>query len=43
MTPDIIEAHGVRLRPSRSSDAADTVAGCADPLTQRFLPGLPSP
>ncbi|MGN9808112.1 GNAT family N-acetyltransferase [Micromonospora sp. BQ11] len=43
MTPEIVEAHGVRLRPYRAEDAADTAAGCDDPLTQRFLPGLPSP
>ncbi|MFC4020437.1 GNAT family N-acetyltransferase [Micromonospora sp. GCM10011542] len=43
MTPEIVEAHGVRLRPFRAEDAADVVAGCADPLTQRFLSGLPSP
>ncbi|MEV1146243.1 GNAT family N-acetyltransferase [Micromonospora sp. NPDC049799] len=43
MTPDIVEAHGVRLRPYRAEDAADAAAGCDDPLTQRFLPGLPSP
>ncbi|MEW2473982.1 GNAT family N-acetyltransferase [Micromonospora gifhornensis] len=43
MTPETIEAHGVRLRPFRPADEADVVAGCADPLTQRFLDGLPSP
>ncbi|MFG1953615.1 GNAT family N-acetyltransferase [Micromonospora sp. NPDC048830] len=41
--PRLVEAHGVRLRPFRPDDAADTAVGCADPLTQRFLAGLPSP
>jgi RimJ/RimL family protein N-acetyltransferase len=39
----IIEAPGVRLRPFRESDADDITAGCADPLTQRFVSGMPSP
>lgn len=43
MTPETIEAYGVRLRPSRLTDVADTAAACADPLTQRFMPGLPDP
>ncbi|MEU1688568.1 GNAT family N-acetyltransferase [Micromonospora sp. NPDC005707] len=43
MTPEIIEAYGVRLRRDRLTDLADTAAACADPLTQRFLPGLPDP
>ncbi|MGQ5263725.1 GNAT family N-acetyltransferase [Micromonospora sp. ZYX-F-536] len=44
MTPQrVVEAHGVRLRPFRSEDATDVVAGCADPVTQRFLPNLPTP
>ncbi|MBQ1025997.1 GNAT family N-acetyltransferase [Micromonospora sp. C95] len=38
-----IEAYGVRLRPFRLDDAEDVAAGCADPLTQRFLDGLPDP
>ena len=33
----------MRLRPFRESDADDVAAGCADPLTQRFMPLLPSP
>jgi len=33
----------VALRPWRDADADDLAAGCADPLTQRFLPLLPSP
>ena len=32
-----------RLRPLREDDADDLAAGCSDPLTQRFLPLLPSP
>ncbi|MER7442224.1 GNAT family N-acetyltransferase [Micromonospora avicenniae] len=43
MTPEVIEAYGVRLRPSRLTDVADTTAACADPAIQRFLPGLPDP
>ncbi|TCB99957.1 N-acetyltransferase [Micromonospora zingiberis] len=43
MTPETIETQGVRLRPFRLDDVADIVAGCADPLTQRFLDGLPDP
>lgn len=43
MTPEIIEAAGVRLRPFRLDDVADTAAACADPLTQRFISGMPEP
>lgn len=43
MTPKIVEAYGVRLRPFRLDDTADVVAGCADPLTRRFISGMPSP
>ncbi|MCW3814711.1 GNAT family N-acetyltransferase [Micromonospora sp. DR5-3] len=43
MTPETIEAYGVRLRPSRLDDVADTVAGCGDPVTQRGIAGLPDP
>ena len=39
----IIETSRVRLRPFRESDADDIAAGCSDALTQRFMPGLPSP
>ncbi|HEY2948174.1 MAG TPA: GNAT family N-acetyltransferase [Micromonosporaceae bacterium] len=39
----IVDAHGVRLRPFRQSDADDIVAGCNDPLTAEFLPHLPRP
>jgi RimJ/RimL family protein N-acetyltransferase len=38
-----IDAGPVRLRPFRPDDVAGLVAGCGDPLTQRFLPLLPSP
>jgi RimJ/RimL family protein N-acetyltransferase len=38
-----IEGDGVVLRPYRLEDADDVAIGCADPLTQRFVPGLPSP
>ena len=43
MTPAVIEGDGVRLRLNRLDDVADTVAGCADPLTQRFISGMPDP
>ncbi|MFE9688676.1 GNAT family N-acetyltransferase [Micromonospora sp. NPDC005806] len=43
MTPETIEAYGIRLRADRPADAADLAAACADPLTQRFLPGIPDP
>ncbi|WP_200215959.1 GNAT family N-acetyltransferase [Micromonospora coerulea] len=43
MTPQVLEADGVRLRPFRLDDVADTAAACADPLTQRFISGLPDP
>ncbi|MBM0233533.1 GNAT family N-acetyltransferase [Micromonospora sp. STR1_7] len=44
MTPQqVVEAHGVRLRPFRAGDAADVVDGCADPVSQRFVSSLPSP
>ncbi|GGR61944.1 hypothetical protein GCM10010169_00330 [Micromonospora fulviviridis] len=43
MTPETIEAYGVRLRLDRLTDVSDTAAACADPVTQRFLPGLPDP
>ncbi|MEV2240088.1 GNAT family N-acetyltransferase [Micromonospora sp. NPDC049891] len=38
-----IEAHGVCLRPFHLGDVDDVAAGCADPLVQRFLDGLPDP
>ncbi|MDG4793162.1 GNAT family N-acetyltransferase [Micromonospora sp. WMMD1082] len=41
--PPAIEAYGVRLRPFRLGDVGDIAAGCADPLTQRFIDSLPSP
>ncbi|WP_410809652.1 GNAT family N-acetyltransferase [Micromonospora sp. 067-2] len=44
MTPrQVVEAHGVRLRPFRAEDTADVLDGCADPLTQRFVSGVPTP
>ncbi|SCL19309.1 GNAT family N-acetyltransferase [Micromonospora inyonensis] len=43
MQAQVIEGDGVRLRPYRDTDVADITAGCDDPLTQRFLPALPSP
>ncbi|TDC72899.1 GNAT family N-acetyltransferase [Micromonospora sp. KC606] len=43
MIPEIIETYGIRLRPFRSADAEDLAAACADPLTQHFVHGMPSP
>ncbi|MEV0805232.1 GNAT family protein [Micromonospora sp. NPDC050200] len=43
MTPEIVESHGVRLRPFRLDDVADTATACADPLTRRFISGMPDP
>ncbi|WP_432903590.1 GNAT family N-acetyltransferase [Micromonospora matsumotoense] len=43
MTPDVVEAGPVRLRPYRPDDAGDLVAGCADPVNLRFNPVLPQP
>ncbi|MEH0845256.1 GNAT family protein [Micromonospora sp. CPCC 205711] len=43
MTPELIDAGAVRLRPFRLDDAADTAAACSDPLTQRFISGMPDP
>jgi RimJ/RimL family protein N-acetyltransferase len=40
---EVIDGAGVRLRPPRDSDADDIAAGCADPLSQRYLPMLPDP
>ncbi|MEU5942634.1 GNAT family N-acetyltransferase [Micromonospora sp. NPDC047548] len=43
MTPEIVDSHGVRLRPFRLDDVADTATACADPLAQRFISGMPDP
>ncbi|GIJ26983.1 hypothetical protein Vqi01_21450 [Micromonospora qiuiae] len=44
MNPEpLIEGQGVRLRPFRLADVPDIAAGCADPLIQRFIDGLPNP
>ncbi|MEV0211728.1 GNAT family N-acetyltransferase [Micromonospora sp. NPDC050695] len=44
MTPqEVVEAHGVRLRPFRPEDTADVVDGLADPVSQRFMTGLSAP
>jgi RimJ/RimL family protein N-acetyltransferase len=40
---DELRGEAVMLRPLRPDDAEDLAAGCNDPLTQRFLPLLPSP
>ena len=43
LTPKVLHGDVAVLRPFRRSDTDDIVAGCSDPLTQRFLPLLPSP
>jgi RimJ/RimL family protein N-acetyltransferase len=43
LVAESIDGAGVRIRRYADSDAADVQAGCDDPLTQRFLPMLPSP
>src|SRR5512139_3521488 len=40
---DQLRDDAVALRPFRPDDEEDLAAGCADPLTQRYLPLLPSP
>jgi RimJ/RimL family protein N-acetyltransferase len=40
---EIISGDGLLLRAPREEDADDIAAGCADPLTQRFVPAMPSP
>ncbi|GII23577.1 GNAT family N-acetyltransferase [Planosporangium mesophilum] len=40
---DVIEAGSVTLRQLVVDDVADVAAACADPVSQRFLPLLPSP
>ncbi|MDG4779335.1 GNAT family N-acetyltransferase [Micromonospora sp. WMMD961] len=39
----VVEAYGVRLRPFRAEDTADIVDGLADPVSQRFMTGVPAP
>ncbi|WP_203904502.1 GNAT family N-acetyltransferase [Virgisporangium aliadipatigenens] len=43
MAAESIEGAGVRVRRYREEDVEDVRVGCDDPLTQRFLPLLPSP
>ncbi|HEX8343325.1 MAG TPA: GNAT family protein [Actinoplanes sp.] len=43
MIPTPVDGDGVRLRAFRPDDVEDLMAGCDDPVTQEFLPGLPSP
>jgi RimJ/RimL family protein N-acetyltransferase len=38
-----IPGDGIVLRPYRLEDADAVAQGCADPLTQRFVPNLPNP
>jgi RimJ/RimL family protein N-acetyltransferase len=42
-SPGTVFGDGVVLRAYRHDDTEDVAAGCDDPLTQRFLPLLPSP
>jgi RimJ/RimL family protein N-acetyltransferase len=39
----VIEGHGIRLRPYRPIDTDDLVVGSNDPLTRHFTPSLPNP
>lgn len=43
LTAQVIRGDVVVLRPFRPDDADDVIAGCSDPVTQRFLPLLPAP
>jgi RimJ/RimL family protein N-acetyltransferase len=43
LPPHVLNGGSVLLRPFRTGDADDVMVGCADPLTQRFLPLLPAP
>jgi RimJ/RimL family protein N-acetyltransferase len=43
LTSKVLRGNVAVLRPFRRSDTDDIVAGCSDPLTQRFLPLLPFP
>ncbi|MFY1586612.1 GNAT family N-acetyltransferase [Micromonospora sp. WMMD734] len=44
MTPEVVEAGPVRLRPFRPDDAEDLAAGRDDPVNLRFNPvGMPHP
>lgn len=38
-----IDGDGVRLRPFHPRDVTDLAAACTDPVTQRFIPGMPHP
>lgn len=38
-----VDGDGVRLRAFHTDDLDELVAGCNDPVTLEFLPGLPSP
>ncbi|OLB75346.1 MAG: GNAT family N-acetyltransferase [Actinobacteria bacterium 13_2_20CM_2_71_6] len=40
---ETVRGDGVVLRPPRTDDADDIAAGCADPLTQRYVPIMPDP
>ncbi len=40
---EVLRGDHVLLRPFRDGDAAAVAAGCADEVTQRFLPDLPGP
>jgi RimJ/RimL family protein N-acetyltransferase len=42
-SPTVLQHDGIVLREFRLDDADDTAAGASDPLTQRFVPSMPSP
>ncbi|HEX5740646.1 MAG TPA: GNAT family N-acetyltransferase [Pilimelia sp.] len=41
--PRAYEGEGVVLRPYQPGDVPRVVAGCGDPLTQRYMPAMPRP
>ncbi|MFI9643880.1 GNAT family N-acetyltransferase [Micromonospora sp. NPDC051925] len=43
MTPEVVEAGRVRLRPYRPDDADELAVGCGDPVNLRFNPTMPQP
>lgn len=43
LTPPVIRADGLMLRPHAAPDVPRIAEACDDPVTRRFLPMLPSP
>jgi RimJ/RimL family protein N-acetyltransferase len=41
--PEVVHGDGVVLRPWRLEDVDQVAEACADPLTLRFVPSMPSP